>query len=228
VSDQAAIVVADAVVKTYAAEPEPVVALSDVSVRVEPRDFLAVTGPSGSGKSTLLNCLSGLDGVDSGSVRVDGVNLVSLSENARADLRASRMGFVFQSPNLLSVFSALDNVALPLMLSGQAGTAASACAEAALDRVGLGHRRDHRPQHLSGGEQQRVAIARALARNPEIVWADEPTGHLDSSSAESVLELLREVQHAGAAVVLVTHDLQVAAAADRRVEMRDGRIVHSS
>jgi putative ABC transport system ATP-binding protein len=219
------LLVASAVVKSYPSRPQAVVALDHLDLDVGDGEFLAVTGVSGSGKTTLLNCLSGIDKIDSGSVVLDGVDLGALDDVARTDLRGSRMGFVFQAPNLLPVFSALENVALPLVLGRTAAKEARTAARAALERVGLGDRCDQKPGELSGGEQQRVALARAFVKRPRIVWADEPTGNLDSKSAEVVMDLLRELHGDGATLILVTHDLGVASQTDRQIEMRDGRVV---
>ncbi|HEX4489881.1 MAG TPA: ABC transporter ATP-binding protein [Acidimicrobiia bacterium] len=216
---------ASGVTKSYPSRPEPVVALDGIDLDVAAGEFLAVTGPSGSGKTTLLNCLSGIDTIDTGAVVLDGVDLAGLDDTARTDLRGSTMGFVFQAPNLLPVFSALENVALPLVLTGTSPGDARARASDVLERVGVGHRRDQKPGEMSGGEQQRVALARAFVKRPRVVWADEPTGNLDSKSAEVVMALLRELHGDGATVVLVTHDLGLAERSDRRIEMRDGRVV---
>jgi putative ABC transport system ATP-binding protein len=188
-------------------------------------EFLAVTGPSGSGKTTLLNCLSGLDDIDAGSVVLDGVDLASANDARRTEQRASSMGFVFQTANLLPVFTALENVALPMVLAGTAPKDARLVARLALERVGVGHRLGHFPSHLSGGEQQRVAIARAFAKRPRIVWADEPTGNLDTRTADQVIGLLRELHADGTTLILITHDVRLAAQADRGIEVRDGRVV---
>ena len=224
-SNGAALLHASGVTKAYPSRPEPFVALDAVDLDVRANEFLAVTGPSGSGKTTLLNCLSGLDTIDSGTVVLDGVDLAELDDTARTDLRGSTMGFVFQAPNLLPVFSALENVALPMVRGGVSPSDARARANDALERVGVGHRKDQKPGEMSGGEQQRVALARAFVKQPRVVWADEPTGNLDSKSAEVVMTLLRELHGDGATVVLVTHDLGLAGRSDRRIEMRDGRIV---
>ena len=211
--------------KTYGTGEAAVHALAGVSVTVHESEFLAITGPSGSGKSTLLNCLSGLDEIDSGSVVLDGVDLAAMDDDRRTGLRAASMGFVFQSANLLDAFTAMENVALPLILGGRARAEARRAATEALEQVGLGARLRHFPNTLSGGEQQRVAIARALVKRPRIVWADEPTGNLDTANAAQVIELFRKLVADHATVVLVTHDLELAARADRRIEVRDGRIV---
>jgi putative ABC transport system ATP-binding protein len=219
------LLVATGVVKSYPSRPVAVVALDHVDLTVGAGEFLAVTGVSGSGKTSLLNCLSGLDRIDEGSVTLDGVDLATADDKTRTDLRGSTMGFVFQAPNLLTVFSALENVALPLILAGTAPANARRDARTALERVGLGHRLDQMPGEMSGGEQQRVAIARAFVKKPRIVWADEPTGNLDSSSAEVVMDLLRELHLDGATLILVTHDLGLASRTDRQIEMRDGRVI---
>jgi putative ABC transport system ATP-binding protein len=201
------------------------VALDGVDLEVPRGTFLAVTGPSGSGKTTLLNCLSGLDNIDGGRVLLDGIDLKSLDEASRSRLRARQTGFVFQAFNLISVFTALENVKLPLLLTGMSSRAASTEASLMLERVGLGHRLGHRPAELSGGEQQRVAIARALVGRPAVVWADEPTGNLDSQTASEVLALFKEMHdEEGQTLVLVTHDASIAATADRVAEMVDGRL----
>jgi putative ABC transport system ATP-binding protein len=220
-----AILEAIGVTKTYRTGSEAVVALHDVSLRVEPGEFVTVMGPSGSGKTTLLNCLSGLDDIDDGTVLVGGRDIVSMSDADRTRHRAGSMGFIFQAFNLIPVFTAVENVELPLLLSGTAPREARAAAAATLERVGLGRRLHHRPTELSGGEQQRVTIARALAGRPEIVWADEPTGNLDSETAASVIELLHQLHADGLTLLLVTHDPDIGASAQRRVIVRDGAIV---
>ncbi len=182
-------------------------------------------GPSGSGKTTLLNCLSGLDEIDDGHVLVDGQDVHAMSDAKRTSHRARHMGFVFQSFNLIPVFSAEENVELPLLLLGERPGPARDRARAMLERVGLGRRGRHLPAELSGGEQQRVAIARALVAEPALVWADEPTGNLDSETAADVMELLGEMHASGQSLVIVTHDPGIGAGAPRLVTMRDGRIV---
>jgi putative ABC transport system ATP-binding protein len=218
------ILVADEVGKTYATAAGRVDALRDVSLEIGAGEFVAVMGPSGSGKTTLLNCLSGLDDIDRGSVILDGTGIHSLSDAKRSRNRAEEMGFIFQSFNLIPVFSAAENVELPLLLAGVRPSEARRRAEETLARVGLGHRSAHRPNELSGGEQQRVTIARALAGRPTIVWADEPTGNLDTETANSVMDLLRELNNDGLTLVLVTHDPAIGATAERVIRMRDGRI----
>ena len=219
-----AVLIAEGVEKSYRTEAEVVHALVDVDLTVREGEFLAVTGPSGSGKTTLLNCLSGLDDIDAGSVVLDGVDLAAADDARRTEQRAASMGFVFQTANLLPVFTALENVTLPMVLAGTAAKDARLVARHALQRVGVGHRLDHFPSQLSGGEQQRVAIARAFAKRPRIVWADEPTGNLDSETADQVVSLLRELHADGTTLIFVTHDLELAARADRRIEVHDGRV----
>ncbi len=214
--------------KVYRSLAGDVEALKRVDLAVDDGEFVAVMGPSGSGKTTLLNCLSGLDSIDEGMVSVDGVDIHDLSDKELARFRAKKIGFVFQSFNLIPEFTALENVELPLLLGGVKPSRAREIAASTLEKLGLGKRLDHRPYALSGGEQQRVAIARALAPAPAIVWADEPTGNLDSESSSAVLKLLRQANSEGQTVVLVTHDEQVASAAKRLVRMKDGRIVSDS
>jgi putative ABC transport system ATP-binding protein len=211
------------VYRTAAAEVEALVGLDLV---VEPGEMVAVMGPSGSGKTTLLNCLSGLDDIDAGSVLVEGRDLFAMSDQARTAHRARAMGFIFQAFNLIPVFSAAENVELPLLLVETPAKEARRRALDMLDRVGLAHRAVHKPNELSGGEQQRVTIARALVAKPSIVWADEPTGNLDSAMAADVMALLRQLNRdEGQTIVLVTHDDDIGASAGRLLRMRDGRLV---
>jgi putative ABC transport system ATP-binding protein len=222
------ILVADGVTKVYQTGAESVTALNAVSLAIERGEFVAVMGPSGSGKTTFLNCLSGLDDIDDGAVLVEGQNIHHLSDAKRSEYRARKMGFIFQSFNLIPVFTAAENVELPLLLAGVGPREARNKAESTLERVGLGNRRSHRPNELSGGEQQRVTIARALAGQPAIVWADEPTGNLDTETAWSVIELLQELNNDGLTLVLVTHDPAIAKVAGRLIRMRDGEIESSA
>ncbi len=218
--------VATGVRKIYRTGSVAVTALDDLDLVVRHGELVAVMGPSGSGKTTLLNCLSGLDDIDGGRVEIDGHDLFAMSDAARTEHRARTMGFVFQSFNLIPVFSAVENVELPLLLVGTQPREARRRALAMLDRVGLAHRVDHRPAELSGGEQQRVTIARALAGRPAIVWADEPTGNLDSAMADQVMDLLCELNRdEGQTIVLVTHDSTIGARVPRLIRMRDGRLV---
>ena len=220
-----AILVAEGVRKIYRSGADAIVALQGLDLVVPQGEFLAVMGPSGSGKTTLLNCVSGLDEIDAGRVLVDGLSIHELSDKERTKHRASAMGFIFQAFNLIPVFTATENVELPLLLAGVRETDARIRARETLERVGLGHRLARRPMELSGGEQQRVAVARALAGRPRIVWADEPTGNLDSEMAEAVIDLLGELHREGLTIILVTHDPNVAAHADRLITVRDGRLV---
>jgi len=212
------------VVKLYRTEAEDLRVLDGVDLELFAGEFVAITGPSGAGKTTLLNCLSGLDDVDEGSVFIAGIDLEQADDAQRTAQRAEMMSFVFQTSDLLPVFNALDNAALPMVLAGTPTREARERARAALERVGLANRMEHFPQQLSGGEQQRVAIARAFAKRPAIVWADEPTGNLDVHTAHDVIELLRELHRDGGTLVLVTHDPDLALRADRRVEVREGRV----
>jgi putative ABC transport system ATP-binding protein len=220
-----ALLAAEGVRKVYRTGAGDVVALRDLTLRVDDGEFVAVMGPSGSGKTTMLNCLSGLDDIDAGRVMLDGAVLHELSDAARTRHRAESMGFVFQQFNLIPVLTAVENVEIPLLLGGVHAPEARRRALETLERVGLGHRTAHRPTELSGGEQQRVTIARALAGHPRIVWADEPTGALDSESAAEVMDLMRDVHREGVTLVLVTHDPAVGARAERLIRMRDGQIV---
>jgi putative ABC transport system ATP-binding protein len=202
-----------------------VTAVDGVDLAVERGEFVAITGSSGSGKSTLLHLLGGITRPTSGSVRLEGVDLATLGDEALAVVRRRRIGFVFQRYNLLPELSLVENVALPLVLDGMRNAAAEERARDALARVGMDHRAGHRPDALSGGEQQRGAIARALVAGPAIVLADEPTGALDSVNSRRVIELFRElVEREAQTVVLVTHDPAIAAGAPRVVRMRDGRV----
>lgn len=221
-----ALLVATGVRKIYRTGSVEVTALLDLDLLVRRGELVGVMGPSGSGKTTLLNCLSGLDDIDGGRVQVDGHDLFAMSDAARTEHRAHTMGFVFQAFNLIPVFSAVENVELPLLLVGTRPREARRRALDMLDRVDLGHRVEHRPSEMSGGEQQRVTIARALAGRPAIVWADEPTGNLDSTMADQVMDLLCELNRdEGQTIVLVTHDGAIGARVPRLIRMRDGRLV---
>ena len=211
--------------KTYRTGAEGVDALKDIDLEVREGEFVAVMGASGSGKTTLLNCLSGLDDIDGGTVNIDGEDIHHMSDARRTKHRAGTMGFIFQAFNLIPVFTAVENVELPLLLAGASPKDARASAITTLERVGLGHRLNHRPTELSGGEQQRVTVARALAGRPKIVWADEPTGNLDSETAGKVMDLLHELHADGLTLILVTHDDGIAKSGQRRIVMRDGTIV---
>ena len=218
----------DRIVKTYALGATPLTVLDGVSLGIRRGEFVAIMGPSGSGKSTLLNVLGCLDGFDAGAYRFAGEDVGALDGRALARLRARRLGFVFQSFNLIAQLSALDNVALALVYARAQGTSRRArleIARARLAEVGLADRAAHRPAELSGGQRQRVAIARALANDPDVIVADEPTGNLDSSTGADVMALFDRLHAAGRTVVMVTHEPEVAAHAERRVTLRDGRIV---
>ena len=199
-------------------------ALKGVDLQVGRGEMVAIMGPSGCGKTTLLNCLSGLERIDGGDVLVDGRSMASMSDDDRTDYRAQSMGFVFQAFNLLPVLTAAENVEIPMLLLGTRPKEARATAEAMLERIGMGERAHHRPDALSGGQQQRVALARALVHRPAVVWADEPTGNLDSEATESVMAVFRELNDAGQTIVMVTHDERVASFAARTILMRDGLI----
>lgn len=201
-------------------------ALNDVSVQLRAGEFVAVAGPSGSGKSTLLSMVAGIDKPTAGEVWVAGKRIDRLDENALAIWRRDNVGIVFQFFQLLPTLTALENVALPMELRGSRNGLRQR-AEQMLSRVGLGERATQLPSELSGGEQQRVAIARALINNPPILLADEPTGNLDTSNAEAIIELLQELARGGKTILLITHELSLAQAADRIFTMRDGRIVEN-
>jgi putative ABC transport system ATP-binding protein len=223
---QEPILTARGVMKTYRTGTHEVPALRGVDLDVRPGELLMVMGPSGNGKTTLLNCLSGLDDIDAGTVTVDGEDLFAMSDAVRTRHRANRMGFVFQSFNLIPVLSARENVELPLLVTGVAPKQAHERMRDTLSRVGLADRADHRPGELSGGEQQRVTVARALVAEPALVWADEPTGALDSQTAGEIVELLHEVHASGQTLVVVTHDESLGRSGQRLVQVRDGLIVH--
>jgi putative ABC transport system ATP-binding protein len=220
------LLVAENVRKVYRTGAVEVPALHGLDLVVDRGELVGVMGPSGSGKTTLLNCLSGLDDIDGGRVLVEDRDLFAMSDSDRTEHRARAMGFVFQAFNLIPVFSAAENVELPLLLTGTAPKQARVRAHDMLERVGLGHRVDHRPNEMSGGEQQRVTIARALVGRPAIVWADEPTGNLDSAMAVQVMDLLVGLNRDdGQTIVLVTHDASIGDRVPRLVRMRDGRLV---
>jgi putative ABC transport system ATP-binding protein len=219
------IVTAIDVCRRYGEGEAAVDALAGVSTQLDRGGFAAIMGPSGSGKSTLMHILAGLDKPTSGSVRLDGVELADLDDGKLTHLRRDKLGFVFQFFNLLPVLTAEENIRLPLSIAGR--KADGEWLEQLIDVVGLGDRRDHRPAELSGGQQQRVAVARALVSRPAVVFADEPTGNLDSKASEEILDLLRHaVDEFGQTVIMVTHEAHAAAYADRLVVLRDGKIAH--
>ena len=213
--------------QVYGEGETAVQALRGVSVAFPSGQFAAITGPSGSGKSTLMHLLAGLDRPTAGAVVVDGAELANLDDRALTRLRRDRLGFVFQAFNLVPVLSAEENIMLPLTLAGKKPD--REWVTTLIDAVGLGDRLTHRPSELSGGQQQRVAVARALIHRPAVVFADEPTGNLDSKSSDEVLALLRHaVDQFGQTVVMVTHDAHAASVADRIVVLSDGRVVHDA
>jgi len=216
---------AEDLTRTYLMGTGTVMALRGITLRVATGDYLAVVGPSGSGKSTLMHLLGGLDRPSGGRLVIGGRDVSRLTADQLAELRNRTIGFVFQSFHLLPRTTAVDNVALPLVYRGLSGRARRQRAAAMLGRVGLGHRLDHRPSQLSGGEQQRVAIARALVTSPSVLLADEPTGNLDSTTGQAVLRLLEELNQEGVALVVVTHNRDIAARAHRQIVLRDGRVV---
>ncbi len=212
--------------KTYETGKIAVEALRGVDLRVGRGEVVAVMGPSGCGKTTLLNCLSGLDNVSAGSVRIEGEEIARMDDNQRSDFRALRMGFVFQNYNLMPVLTAIENVELPLLLTGASRAEARKRAHESLKVMGLEGRETHRPAELSGGEQQRVAIARSIVNAPAILWADEPTGNLDTKTALKVIELLLQVNaRTGQTVVMVTHDPNVGRRSHRILHMDSGTMV---
>jgi putative ABC transport system ATP-binding protein len=220
------IIEACGVYKTYDTGTVRVQALRGVDLVVRRGEMVAIMGPSGCGKTTLLNCLSSLDTIDAGTIHIAGTDLSTLSDNARTDFRATDMGFVFQFYNLLPVLSAAENVELPLLVSGVKPRAARERALQVLEQVGLRPQANQRPAELSGGQRQRVTIARALANEPAIVWADEPTGDLDSQTADDVMGLMRQLNQVNRQTfVVVTHDPRIGAMCDHIIRMRDGVIV---
>jgi putative ABC transport system ATP-binding protein len=211
--------------KLYGIGDATVKALDGVSVSFEPGRFTAIMGPSGSGKSTLLHCLAGLDDLTEGAVFIGDTYLATLNDKQLTELRRKQVGFIFQAYNLIPTLTAKENITLPLMLGGEDGD--EKWIDRVVDTVGLTDRVSHRPSELSGGQQQRVAVARALASRPTIIFADEPTGNLDSNSGAEILKFMRDaVDEFGQTIVMVTHDANAAAYADRVVFLADGRIVH--
>jgi putative ABC transport system ATP-binding protein len=210
--------------KTYMLGKIPVEALRGVNLKVESGDFLAILGPSGSGKSTMLNLIGALDKPTAGTLMIDGVDVSTLSDNQLSDLRR-RVGFVFQFFNLISRFTARDNVELSLSISGVGKSERRKRAEELLETVGLKDRINHKPTELSGGQQQRVAIARALANNPRFLLMDEPTGNIDSKTADEIIRLVKKLnEEKGVTIIMVTHDQHLAREAKRKVQMFDGEI----
>ncbi len=220
------VVVGRDVWKIYGSGETEVAALQGIDVNIHRGEMLAVMGPSGCGKTTFLNCFSGLDDITRGQVTVEGVDLKSMDDRKKSDYRARRMGFVFQSYNLLPILTAEENVAMPLLISRVSGREAKERSRKILTDLGLGGRFDRLPAEMSGGQQQRVSLARALVGRPAIVWADEPTGNLDEKGSRQVVELLRRLNKTyEQTMVVVTHDPKVAALCDRTLHMEDGRFV---
>jgi putative ABC transport system ATP-binding protein len=219
--------VARGLTKTYQSGEQPLTVLHNVSFEIAQGAFVSIVGPSGSGKTTLLGLLAGLDTPSTGAVLLDGTDIGSLEEDARARLRGEKVGFVFQSFQLIPTLTAQENVQVPLELTGKVSARdASARARDLLQRVGLGDRTHHFPQQLSGGEQQRVALARAFVNEPRILFADEPTGNLDGSTGDRIVELIESLnRERGCTVVLVTHDITLAARTQRTIRLRDGHVV---
>jgi len=224
--DEQLIIQARKVWKTYRSGQIRVEALRNIDMAVAAGEMVAIMGPSGCGKTTLLNCLAGLDTIDEGDIYIQGDNLQDRSDNERTTYRANHMGFVFQDFNLLPILTAVENVELPMLIAGVSSRKAHRRALELLERVGLADRARHRPAELSGGQRQRVTVARALTNDPAIVWADEPTGNLDSEAATDIMDLLcRFNRENGQTFVIVTHDLEVGKRANRIIAMRDGVIV---
>ena len=223
-SSHSAIDVRD-VTKTYDLGDVKVEALRGVTFTIDRGEYVAIMGPSGSGKSTLMNLLGCLDRPTTGTYLLDGTDVSTLGDDALANIRLKRLGFVFQGFNLLARTSALKNVALPLFYAGVGTRARNQVATKQLTEVGLGDRMDHKPSELSGGQQQRVAIARALVNDPAVLLADEPTGNLDSQTSEEIMALFRQLNEGGRTIIMVTHDEDVASHAKRIIRVRDGRIV---
>jgi len=214
------------VVKKYKNEDLIVEVLKKVSITIREGEIVAIVGPSGCGKTTLLNCLSGIDEIDSGEVFFDEKNLRGLSDNEKTKIRAKDMGFIFQNFNLIPVLSALENVELPMFTIGGKAKETREKALKILAELGLDGKENNKPNQLSGGEQQRVAIGRALINNPKVVWADEPTGNLDTRNSDEIIRLIQQLnKEKGITFVIVTHDLGIAARADRIVRMDSGKVV---
>ena len=219
------IISAQNIFKTYDIGEVHVRALQDLTIDIERGAMVAIMGPSGCGKTTLLNCLSGIDDINSGTIHIENTDLSQLDDNSKTDYRARRMGFIFQFYNLLPVLNAIENIELPLLVSGVRPSEAREQSLKMLDLVGLTDWKTHKPAQLSGGQRQRVTIARALVNNPAIVWADEPTGDLDSQTATEIMDLMKSLnKEQGQTFVIVTHDSGIAKQCNRIIHMRDGQI----
>jgi len=216
------------VTKRYQVGEQEINALAGIDLEIAQGEFAAIIGPSGSGKSTLMHLLGCLDTPSTGIMKIDGVDVSKASGNRLAEMRNQKIGFVFQSFNLLAKLNVLQNVELPLIYAGISARVRKEKALAAIERVGLSHRIHNTPLQLSGGQMQRVAIARALVNSPKIVFGDEPTGNLDSNTGATILQMFRELSQQGSTIVLVTHDNNIAAQAARRIEIRDGLIVNDT
>jgi len=210
--------------RRYEMGEEIVNAACDINLTINKGDFIAITGPSGSGKSTMMNLVGALDLASNGEIYLDKIDIEHLEESELAQIRGKKIGFIFQTFNLIPTLNAMDNVSLPLLFQGVEKEEREDRARELLESVGLGHRLTHLPNELSGGERQRVAIARALANDPEIILADEPTGNLDSKTGQEILELFKKLNREGKTIIMVTHDLNLAKKAKRIVKIKDGRI----
>ncbi len=225
IADRRPLIRTEGLRKVYTTDEVETTALNNVTLDIKTGEFIAIMGPSGCGKSTLLNILGLLDQPSGGSFVFDGTDVSGFNERRRADLRRGTLGFVFQSFNLIDELTVYENVELPLLYLSLSSAERKERTEAALDRVGMAHRRDHFPQQLSGGQQQRVAIARAVVASPQLILADEPTGNLDSSNGDEVMKLLSELNEAGATIVMVTHSPADAEFAHRVINLFDGQVV---
>ena len=211
--------------KDYVMGDSIVRAVDGIDLEVKQGDFIAIVGPSGSGKSTMMNLVGALDLATEGDIYLDGIDIEHLEESDLAQIRGRKIGFIFQTFNLIPTLTALENVALPMMFQGVGREERMERAHELLKEVGLGHRTEHLPPELSGGERQRVAIARALANDPEIILADEPTGNLDTKTGEEIIDMFIELNKKGKTIIVVTHDLELAKKAKKIVKLRDGRVV---
>ena len=214
--------------KIYNPGENEVRALDHISLEIDDHEFVAIIGHSGSGKSTLMNMLGCLDVPTSGSYKLRGIDVSSMSDDELSDIRNKEIGFVFQGFNLIQNLTAVENVELPLIYRGVGRKERLELAVAALEKVGLGHRLDHKPAQMSGGQQQRVAIARAIAQAPPIILADEPTGNLDSGSTKEIMQILKEIHKEGSSVIIITHDNEIADQTERRIRIKDGQVEFDS
>jgi len=211
--------------KTYHIDDHELKILKKTSLSIKKGEFVAIVGPSGSGKSTLMHIMGALDRPTHGEVWIDGKNIAKLSDNELAHIRNKKIGFVFQSFNLMNKLTALENVMLPMWFGGRNDSSTKERATTLLKQMGLGHRMEHYPLKMSGGERQRVSIARSLSNSPSIILADEPTGNLDSKTGEAIMKILKDINKSGTTLIIVTHDLNIASTAQKRIVIRDGEIV---